>query len=761
LLEPENELAPDLEWMLSSVQASPALIIGTAAQEYSAQIYCLALAAQGNEGQARRTLEEALLFLVKRRRSYQSSMDLHKWILIQTLEVCQARQAGVAGLQTASAQQAPGSEPGLRQSFYHLPLEERLLLALHVLLEIELNQAAALLGTNPALARRHLQSAAEQLQEQTTPTAEAFPPDLAQRLRASLPPLTAAQIDQAIAGALQRLEQGARRRRVLALLQPAALIVLIAAFVLLESWWSRRSSLPAPTPPAATPTSLPGFFFSPPASFTAWDALPGHLAGHRPWRKLWLEAITYHYGPPGYIGPPHAWRNQLWLQSNSSDPAGSRLQGLVISGPPEQPAYLVSIQDSGLSLLDLADQTLQHLSRVDSGFIYPSWQAGSAGNPGNPQALANLLGDPLLETLTGLSLLASEGQLRLVGGEQRLGRSLQVIEHTPQPTGTNGSQVFQRAWIDQESGLVLRWQLYSLGEPPLLLQEVLVQALLLDSEAALPDPQAILRATDDPTWEMLLPPGAESLPGDAFTPAPPRARLVSRTPPPQGTDLTRVALTAQWPADDVANRAESGVEIYAGGYYLGTITNQEGQLPSFYQLTCRRSPDGRRVAFSRLASGVAGLYFASQGLSWLDLAAISASGSLEVIPVAPQPSRLGRDFAWSPDGSQLAYWACPDQAQPCGVLLFNPETRRSTLLANASYGAINFTWHPGGDRLAFVRMEAELSATPRLWVMDTRRNQMVQESVYNWQFPVGLDSPGGTWWLLPYQPVGLEGCMGK
>jgi hypothetical protein len=755
LIVPENELAPDLEWMLSSVQAGPALIIETAACEYGAQIYYLALAAQGDEELARRTLQEVLLFLVKRRRAYQSSMDLRKWILLQTLEVCQARQAGRAGSQPVSARQAPGSEPGLWQAFYRLPLEARLLLALHVLLEIELNQAAALLGTNPGLARRDVQAAAEQLHEQVTPTAEPFPPELAQRMRASLPPLTAAQIDEAIAGALQRLEQSARRRRWLALLQPAALIALIAAFVLLESWWSRWSSLPAPTLPAATPTSLPSFFFRPPNSFTAWGALPAHLAGRRPWRTLWLEALTYHYGPPGYIGPPHAWRNQLWLQSGSSDPANSRLQGLVVSGPPAQPAYIVSVQERGLTLLDLASQTIQQLPGVNPGLTYPGWTVGWEGNPGNPQALANLLGDPLLQTLTGLSLLVPEGQLRLVGGEQRLGRSLQVIEHTPQLVGTGGRQVFQRAWIDQESGLVLRWQLYSLGEPPLLLQEVLVQALLLDIEAGLPDPQAILQARDDPTWETLLPPGAESPPGDAFTPAPPRARLVSRTPPPQGADLTRLALTAQWPEEG----KPGGVEIYAGGYYLGTVTSQDGPLPAFYQLTCRRSPDGSQVAFSRLASGENELYFASQGLSWIDLAEAAASGSLEVIPVAPQLTRLGRDFAWSPDSSRLAYWACRAQAQPCGVLLFDPETRRNTLLASASYGAVNFTWHPSGDRLAFVRMEADLSTTPRLWVMDTLRNQMVQEGTYSWQFPVGLDSPNGTWWLRPYQPVGLEGCL--
>ena len=65
MLEPENELVPDLEWMLTSVQATPAMIVETAAQEYGAQIYCLALAALGDRQQARRVLEDTLLSLVK------------------------------------------------------------------------------------------------------------------------------------------------------------------------------------------------------------------------------------------------------------------------------------------------------------------------------------------------------------------------------------------------------------------------------------------------------------------------------------------------------------------------------------------------------------------------------------------------------------------------------------------------------------------------------------------------------------------------
>jgi DNA-directed RNA polymerase specialized sigma24 family protein len=757
LFDSENELAPDLEWMLSSTQASPALIIEAAAQEYGAQIYLLGLAMLDDGEQARLALEDSLAALVKHRRAYQCSMDLRKWILARALEVCRKRLADGSTRAKVSIDPSTTSEPGLRRAFYSLPLQERMLLALNLLLEMELSQAGALLQVSPSEARQLLKSAVERLEGQGASSVKAAPLPLAQRLRACFGGMKPDQhvLDAAAAGAINNLEKRARRQRWLVVLQPVAMLTLILAFVLLESWWSRRSDLPVPSMPAATVTAMPAFVTSTPPGSADWQTLSGYFSGDQPWRRLWLEALTIHYGPPGYIGPAHTWRNQLWLQFDQSNTTQPALQRLVYSGPSEQPEYVVEIKEGRLALLDLSKNAALRLSARQADYFRTIQTASAAlGNPGEVASLANLTGETLLKSLTGGSLLAQSGRLRLLGYEQALGRELQVIEQAPLSAEIGSQMTFQRAWVDQESGMVLRWQLYTQGETPLLLEEMVVKALMLDGDILMHDLEANLPATGAPSWESLRPSGSELSFAMPFRPALPRLRLLERLPPPEGTDLTRLKLTSQWPAAEMKGE----VELFAGGYYLGNIALGDVNPPSAFQVTCRRSADGRRVAFSRSASS---LFFAEGGLFWLDLGNITDQRPLEVYPVLRLPDRVGRDFAWSPDGRRLAYWACPGDQQDCAVMLYNPLTNQNTRLANASYGAVNFTWHPGSELLAFVRLEADPYTNPSAWVMDVKQARLLQERSYTWRLPHPLDSPSGEWWLPPYQPVGLEGCLGE
>jgi hypothetical protein len=92
---------------------------------------------------------------------------------------------------------------------------------------------------------------------------------------------------------------------------------------------------------------------------------------------------------------------------------------------------------------------------------------------------------------------------------------------------------------------------------------------------------------------------------------------------------------------------------------------------------CRWSPDGQRIAFVQLNTGIGG--------SWSDLYVINADGSLKKKLTQNTPSTFSDLPAWSPDGNALAYQTAVNPGFP------NPVTQTSVDLYAIDPGTLAVT----------------------------------------------------------------------
>lgn len=121
----------------------------------------------------------------------------------------------------------------------------------------------------------------------------------------------------------------------------------------------------------------------------------------------------------------------------------------------------------------------------------------------------------------------------------------------------------------------------------------------------------------------------------------------------------------------------------------------------------RWSPDGMRIAF-RLYNDEAGLYVINRDGSGLRLVA-EATGE-------PEPSKYlsGSSFAWSPDGSRIAFispelmaWP-PNAARNGHLFVVDVDTGDVRELAGAANRTV--AWSPDGSTIAFGRSQPSTSA---------------------------------------------------
>ena len=108
------------------------------------------------------------------------------------------------------------------------------------------------------------------------------------------------------------------------------------------------------------------------------------------------------------------------------------------------------------------------------------------------------------------------------------------------------------------------------------------------------------------------------------------------------------------------------------------------------------SPDGRRVAFDRDASGEE-----YDGSYNRDLFTVGVRGT---DPVAiPQPEGRAEAPLWSPDGTRLAYRYTPERYARSHIYLTDlSDTEPLVLTLEVDLGPSGLTWHPDGSHLLFT-----------------------------------------------------------
>ena len=131
----------------------------------------------------------------------------------------------------------------------------------------------------------------------------------------------------------------------------------------------------------------------------------------------------------------------------------------------------------------------------------------------------------------------------------------------------------------------------------------------------------------------------------------------------------------------------------------GAITNIDISMPSAFLVDAAPSPDGSRI-----------IYSTSQGLglgsdTWM----MNRNGShiTHLFTMQGGARSIAGMFAWSPDGSQIAYERLSDSPTPflpAGLWLMNTNGMQQRYLADTDGGhGFAFSWSPDSRRIAYVQ----------------------------------------------------------
>jgi hypothetical protein len=432
---------------------------------------------------------------------------------------------------------------------------------------------------------------------------------------------------------------------------------------------------------------------------------------------LSADAQTWRYGPRSYFGLPRSYRDQAWIVQPDQSIV---LKGLLGETPGQ--SYLIAqgrvfgrsaAEDESRS--EPWDGPLEALLPVEPlhSMIFPA-SSTWAIQPGEFQAVetTRLAGREAI----GFDWINSEGQREA------------------------------RLWLDTQTGIILRAQIYGGDNYQTLIDDSLMTSLAL--ERSEPPPGLITSArlgetqpaSGDPAFSPLSPtPTAAVAPQDRPSPT------INSAPP--GFDPTGSYLTFHFTRDPgVANAttdtAAQPAELIADGYNLG---NLQFGLP--WTLRCIRSPDGQRLAFNTASDGATP---ADDSVRWFNLSKPQAI-------YQPLPNLEAVSFAFSPDSRRLAVAGQGNGYSENGVYLVDIGTGENRLLLVADQ-AHSLVWSPDGEFLALIGIpEGQESAS--MLVLHVRTSQLAYQSPPGVIDQAPADSPIAAWGLpFPVEMGGMDEC---
>jgi DNA-directed RNA polymerase specialized sigma24 family protein len=482
------------------------------------------------------------------------------------------------------------------------------------------------------------------------------------------------------------------------------------------------------------------------------------------WQSLWADALIIRYGPPGYVGPPQFFRNQIWI--------GESDQKVVIAGPSDEaPTYAMLIDASSVYELELE-------SGISYYYVVHPWVAFLPGEA-RPHFLGTygydtrgiLDGSYVSRLLFPSELAQNAWKIWVEGSEKMLGRDVLVLEVM------RGDVVRSQVWVDARTGVILRWIKYDERQQWTVSEEITLTSLQYNIDF----PDQLFNSTPDPekfvwenSWRPLLSSGPVPTPiwpepSGRIPVGPPLAdlQLDPRFPTPSPQEIANSRLVFEWePWKVYSYRFGYGVssiptgeiaDLFAG---FNSYPNYLGQVKmgNPWNLFCERSPDGEVIAFDDPPPGPDGLFFSSTAPSYvhLDDAGIVHNALYNAL-------RASNDFAFSPDSRYLAFWGCGGRPDNCGIYIHNLETQINKKLAALPHGATFFTWSPDGEYLALVSLDATIDSPQisSLLVLRLSSGQVVYKGVFDWRDEsIPQDSPVQSWGVqFPPVRTGLDGCI--
>jgi DNA-directed RNA polymerase specialized sigma24 family protein len=760
MLIPEPELSPDLEWMLTSHQVSPHLILQAARQEYGGLLLRMAHAYLDDLTLARQILEAALSEAVDKRHQYRASLGARAWFIQRTLVVCRKMAPGLtfqrawkatlpwlAKGSTSQTLPTNAAEADLWLAVDGLPGRSRTVYLLHAIGQLPPDEIGQILNLEEAKIRQVIRSVHAMLSKrlirlvepgvdllawsvgalrQRWPESDFLTPPTTTP-KASLPVTATRRPGYWVNAALFLLMVGgiAALGGYLTSLDTQEAPVERVVQTVLVTRLALETRIISPTPtPSPAPLSLG----------SDAESVFRHVqnAPDSGWETFFLDAIWYDYGPNGYYGPPRATRSQIWYSNIGEE--GSRYMALV-GEVDQEPQYGVQFEHNVVYEIDF---------KTGLSYTYPEGPFDGWMNmpPEYRKELSeqrNLRhGSRILSILLGYELAETYPYFVINNMGKAANRHALVIQSKPAQ-----SPFPQRWWVETQYGLVLRWQKFEPSDPAIILQELYPLSFVPN----IPFPKDMLSSTvywrKQTTWQSAAVPDLELA-------SPPDWRI-SRLrdfpiPDEPEQDFAHGKLTFE------ALGEQTRVWVNRS-YALGELPIQEP-----LDLVCKRSPDGRKIAFIQPTPGPDGILYSMTAPSWVDL----SQPGLVLHQALPNAILASSDFAFSPDSSKLAFWGCGGNESNCGIYIHDLATQKNVKLISIKDGATYMIWSPAGSWLSFVGSSPNLRYDSSLVAVDTENGQIIYEGEFSWpNLQLPQDAP--SWiWLATYPPprYRLEGCAG-
>ena len=437
----------------------------------------------------------------------------------------------------------------------------------------------------------------------------------------------------------------------------------------------------------------------------------------RLFHTIWMDAVYLDYGPRAYIGPPRAYRAQVW---------SSQEQSLVLAG----------LTDGSLEEVLLVVRDQMYLAKP--ALKQPWFVEWDGQEPGGSQMLETL--DPVFYTILEGEFVQPDQSLQAVGREQVAGRSTLLVE-----VFNAQGQRTDRLWLDDRTGLVLRRQAYGGFEYQELQSEILVNAIAYDVDF----PQELFEASLPWRGGFALDYQGEPLPANEQDLLLAQLGLRPRLPlngPPEGYDPARSRLTFQFPERYDVFYMAAQVDLFAEDYFLGVAL-----VGNPWEMICQRSPDGLRLAY---VSRPAEEYSWGSALHWLSLA-----GSPDFYRT-PLDEIAVTQFVFSPDSRSLAvfgYQGARGQGNLYAVNLDTYAARPVLQLADAK----SLVWSPDGVYVGMIVRFDPASYYEHVIVVDMQTGEITYSSSIDFESNATQEWPMVEWGVeFPVEMPGLDGCAG-
>jgi DNA-directed RNA polymerase specialized sigma24 family protein/LysM repeat protein len=445
--------------------------------------------------------------------------------------------------------------------------------------------------------------------------------------------------------------------------------------------------------------------------------------GSIPVRSLWLDMQVIYRGPQGYLGEVQTFRMQVW---------SSMTNLLLLTGNDY-------VSPDTAFKVRFNEQTGIYIAQPNIGNPWFEYRP-------SPEEI-----DPYFQIITDLLDVQADhwgDQLvntALAGSGKSGDRPAYILNQLSQQ-----QRLLRTIWLDMESGLPLRIQIYDPNDPRRAMNEILMTGLEINPDI----PQALMNP--QLPW---LGGFAKNSHGDPFAPgenlSPWKDTPVTRiswpyTPAPLNLNLATSPLQFQYGQifslfTDPNSQVHYRVEIFAGNKYLGLAT-----MPNPFFTLCARSPDGRRIAYAPAGTNTRELFSgqAAPGgpIHWIDLSAPSTEHT-------PAPNLQPISFAFSPDGEQLAVYG---ENNVRGIYLVNLQSEDVRYLQYADL-AYSLVWKPDGKQLAYIGQTAGPPSNASLVVLDAESGKVMSRQ----SFPMPGDPPAKNvliqpplQWGVPF-PVGM------